>query len=107
MARKVKPPTRAENGRIKRGIAEDPDTFEWTDEDFARAKPASDVLPPRLYGAAVKRYRGQRGPQRAPVKKAVTLRVDPDILAHFKATGPGWQSRMNDALRRSIEQPAH
>ena len=103
MARKVIPPSRAENERINRGIAADPDTFEWTTEEFAEARPASEVLPRGLYEAAVKRRRGQRGPQKAPVKKAITLRIDPDILARYKATGPGWQSRMNDALRRSLE----
>ena len=103
MARKVIPPSRAENERINRGIAADPDTFEWTTEEFAKARPASEVLPRGLYEAAVKRRRGQRGPQKAPVKKAITLRIDPDILARYKATGPGWQSRMNEALRRSLE----
>jgi uncharacterized protein (DUF4415 family) len=103
MARKVIPPSRAENERINRGIAADPDTFEWTTEEFTEARPASEVLPRGLYEAAVKRRRGQRGPQKAPVKKAITLRIDPDILARYKATGPGWQSRMNEALRRSLE----
>ena len=60
-------------------------------------------LAARLYEAAVKRRRGQRGLQKAPIKKAITLRIDPDILARYKATGPGWQSRMNEALRRSLE----
>ena len=32
-------------------------------------------------------------------KQAVTVRYSPDVLAAFKATGPGWQARMNDALR--------
>src|SRR5260370_15265662 len=45
---------------------------------------------------------GQRGPQKTPVKQDIKLRIDPDILASFKATGPGWQSRMNDALRRAL-----
>jgi uncharacterized protein (DUF4415 family) len=105
MARKTKliPPTDEEEKRINRGIAADPDNPEWTDEDFARARPAKEVLPPALYEAAVKRRRGQRGPQKAPVKIAVTLRVDPDVLAHYKGTGRGWQGRMNAVLRRAIK----
>jgi uncharacterized protein (DUF4415 family) len=103
MARKLILPTKAEDERINRGIAADPDMPEWTSEDFAKARAASEVLPRGLYEAAVKRCRGQRGPQKAPVKKAITLRIDPDILARYKAMGPGWQSRMNEALRRSIE----
>lgn len=99
MARKVIPPTDAENKKINRGIALDSDNPEWTDDDFARARPAKDVLPPALYDALVKRSRGQRGPQKEPVKKPVTIRVDQDVLKSYKATGKGWQSRMNDALR--------
>jgi uncharacterized protein (DUF4415 family) len=102
MVSKVTPPTKTEDNRINRGIETDPDNPEWTRENFARARPAKDVLPPGLYQAAVKRYRGQRGPQKTPVKQDIKLRIDPDILASFKATGPGWQSRMNDALRRAL-----
>ena len=99
MARKLIPPTKAEDKKINRGIALDPDSPEWTDKDFARARPAKDVLPPALYDALVKRGRGQRGPQKTPVKKPVTIRVDQDVLKSYKATGKGWQSRMNDVLR--------
>ncbi|VTZ61784.1 BrnA antitoxin family protein [Sinorhizobium medicae] len=34
-------------------------------------------------------------------KKLLTLRLDPDVIDHFKATGDGWQSRMNEALRKA------
>jgi uncharacterized protein (DUF4415 family) len=102
MARKLIRPTRAEASQIDRGIAVDPDNPEWTDEDFAHARPAHEILPPQMYEAAVKRHRGQRGLQKRPIKKAVTLRLDPDVLAGYKADGPGWQSRMNEALRRAL-----
>ncbi len=51
-------------------------------------------------------YRGdtlvRRGRPPASVRKeAVSLRLDPDVLAHFRAKGPGWQSRINAALRRA------
>lgn len=39
-------------------------------------------------------------PMAAAPKEAISLRLDPDVLAHFRATGPGWQSRINDALRK-------
>ncbi len=39
-------------------------------------------------------------PRAAAPKEPVSLRLDPDILAHFRATGPGWQSRINTALRK-------
>jgi len=37
-----------------------------------------------------------------PIKKAVTLRVDADVLAWFKKPGPGYQTRMNRALRTAM-----
>jgi uncharacterized protein (DUF4415 family) len=34
-------------------------------------------------------------------KQATSLRLDPDVLDHYRATGPGWQSRINQALRKA------
>jgi uncharacterized protein (DUF4415 family) len=84
----------------------DEDNPEWTEDDFARARPAREVLPRALYDALTKKRRGQRGPQKAPTKVAVTLRVDRDVLERFKAKGPGWQSRMNEALGRAAKRQA-
>jgi uncharacterized protein (DUF4415 family) len=60
------------------------------------ARPAVDVQPDLVH-----RMRGQRGPQKAPTKQLVSLRLDPDVLEHFRSTGEGWQSRMNEALRQA------
>jgi uncharacterized protein (DUF4415 family) len=39
-------------------------------------------------------------------KQAISLRLEPDVLAKFRATGPGWQRRMNDVLKAAvIEKP--
>ena len=44
----------------------------------------------------------QRGRPKAPVTKiSTTLRLDPDVVERFKADGPGWQGRMNAALRKA------
>lgn len=40
-----------------------------------------------------------RGAQAAPTKQQVTLRLDRDVLAKFRETGPGWQARINAVLR--------
>jgi uncharacterized protein (DUF4415 family) len=101
MPRRHIPPTTAEDRRINRGIAHDPNTFEATAGDFARAKPAKEVLPANVYGAV--RRRGERGPQKAPKKVPVSLRVDQDVLDAYAATGKGYQSRMNEVLRRGVE----
>ncbi len=44
-------------------------------------------------------------PVSAQTKVSTTLRLDPDVTAAFKADGPGWQSRMNEALRRAAGLP--
>jgi uncharacterized protein (DUF4415 family) len=71
---------------------------EWTKEDFRRARPALEVLPKEVV-EAIRRYRGQRGPQKSPTKELISLRVDRDVVAAYRATGPGWQTRANEALR--------
>jgi uncharacterized protein (DUF4415 family) len=81
-------------------IAHGEDIPEWTSEDFARARPISDF--PELK-AMFERARGQRGPQKTPTKERVGLRLDPEVVAHFRATGPGWQSRINEILAKHVK----
>jgi uncharacterized protein (DUF4415 family) len=50
--------------------------------------------------------RGKRGPQKAPTKTLVSLRLSPEVLEHFKATGRGWQTRIDGALMESIRKRA-
>ena len=48
-----------------------------------------------------------RGRPKADVTKAaVSLRLDPDVIAHYRASGRGWQSRINDTLRKAAKLPA-
>jgi uncharacterized protein (DUF4415 family) len=82
----------------KRPTRPDADNPEWTDNDFRRARPALEMLPNAVVDA-IGRYRGQRGPQRASTKELISLRVDRDVVDAFRATGRGWQTRANDALR--------
>ncbi len=96
---KIRPISDDEEARIQAGIAADPDNPEWTEEDFARALPARDVLPPALY-AALTRQRKPASP--APELKRVSLRIDPKVIERFKSTGPGWQGRINDVLREAV-----
>ncbi len=35
-------------------------------------------------------------------KQAISIRLDRDVLAHFRKAGPGWQARINETLRRSM-----
>ncbi|MEI9964844.1 MAG: BrnA antitoxin family protein [Caulobacteraceae bacterium] len=43
-----------------------------------------------------------RGRQKAPVKRQVTIRLDADLVEHFRAEGRGWQTRLNSALRKAV-----
>lgn len=87
-----------EEAAIQAGIAADPDNPELTDEQLSNLRPAQEALPPELYAALAKRKPGQRGPGQRPPKVSLTLRLDPAVVEAFKATGPGWQTRMNDVL---------
>ncbi len=98
--RTVRMLTDEEEAAVQAGIAKDPDNPELTDEEIASLRPAREVLPPELY-AALTRRPGQRGPGRRPRKVPVTLRLDADVVDAFKADGEGWQTRMNDALRKA------
>lgn len=84
-------------------MASDPENPEWTEADFAAAK-GPEHLPPEL-AAAFPKTKAQRGRPAGTTtsnKTQVALRVDNDTLDRFKAAGPGWQSRMNEALRKAV-----
>jgi uncharacterized protein (DUF4415 family) len=74
---------------------------ELTKADFARAKPFAEVFPD--LAASIRKG---RGPNKAPTKKLVSLRLSPEVLEHFKATGDGWQSRIDETLRKVVKRKA-
>ena len=76
---------------------------EWTAAMIAKARPAKEVLP-KIFGArTAARMLKPRGRPKSPDSKvAISLRLAPDTLARWKATGPGWQTRMADVLRESV-----
>ena len=84
-------------GFEKKPVVFDDDNPEWTEEDFARARPISDF--PELAAALVKKPRGRPA---GSDKDRIAIRVDRDVLDRFKAGGPGWQSRINEALRKAV-----
>lgn len=79
----------------------DDDNPEWTAKEIREARPLLEVLPPEVV-EAIKRYRGQRGPQKNPTKELISLRLDREVLAALRATGLGWQTRANDTLRAAF-----
>jgi uncharacterized protein (DUF4415 family) len=72
---------------------------EWTQRDFAKGKPASEILPPGVM--AQFKPKGGR-PRSENPKEAVKLRIDADVLAKFRESGPGWQTRINGILRNAV-----
>lgn len=84
---------------IQRLIASDPDAPEATDEQLAQARPFADAFP--ALADKMRRNVGGR-PKADKTKVAVSIRLDPEVLEAFKAGGPGWQSRMNKALRKVV-----
>lgn len=95
---KLPPITDEEEARIQAGIAADPDNPEITPDQFAKAQPFAEAFPELAMA-----LRQSRGPQKAPTKQLVSLRLDQDVIERFKATGPGWQTRINEALRQVAE----
>lgn len=74
------------------------DNPEWTEDDVKQAKSFAEVFP--ALAESVRRSRGR--PPAEKTKRQVSLRIDDDIIERFKAGGPGWQSRINEALRKSV-----
>lgn len=100
--RKIVGVSDAEDVAINRAAASDPDTPELSDEQLARMRPARDVLPQILgpaNAAALLKKRGRPSIPESQRKVALNVRYDRDLVEAFKATGDGWQTRMNDALR--------
>ena len=78
-----------------RDLREVSDNPEWTKKDFAKAKPFAEALPE--LAASIRKG---RGPNKAPTKMLVSLRLSGKVLEAYKAKGPGWQSRNDADLRR-------
>ena len=85
---------------VKRAVRENP---EWTKATFAKARPAAEVLP-EIFGERIaKQLLKPRGrPKSGNARTAISIRLPPETLARWKATGPGWQTRMAETLTRTI-----
>ena len=80
----------------------DPDDApELTDDFFEQGewKIGEQPVSPHAGAAALRTALSAGGVQLQSTPQALTMRFDPEVIAAFKATGPGWQARMNDALK--------
>jgi uncharacterized protein (DUF4415 family) len=102
--RVVHRPDAEENAQINAGIAADPDARELDADWFKRARPAREVMPPEFFEAWDKLRRARGRPPLENPKIATAIRFDADVLAGLRATGKGWQTRVNDAMRQWLAQ---
>ncbi len=78
--RSIKLPTAEEEAAINAGITADPDTHELSDEEFKQLRPVGR-------------------PRALVVKERITIRLSRDVVEQFRASGDGWQTRMDAALK--------
>ena len=83
-------PTPAENAAITAAAMSDPDAVPFTDAEWVQVKPL------------VRRGR----PLGSGSKTQVTLRLDVEVVEKFRASGDGWQTRINDALKSWVRTHA-
>lgn len=93
MRRRLVRPTPEEDAAITAAAENDPDNPPLTDEEMRQMRPFAEVHPDLVR---------RRGPQKAPTKVPVTIRLDPDVVQRFKSGGPGWHARINLALRKAV-----
>jgi uncharacterized protein (DUF4415 family) len=93
-----RPLTDDEEAEIQKMIASDPDNPELTDEQLAQAKPFNEVFPELMEG--IRRARGR--PAVESPRQQISIRLDQEVIEGFKKTGKGWQSKVNDVLRKHL-----
>jgi len=89
--------------RATRRVWLDPDDApEWTQAQFDRAELArgGKVIAPAQ--GTLTRRRGR--PKKADAKVHIHIRLSPQVLGHFRSTGPGWQTRIDEVLRRWVQR---
>ena len=74
------------------------DNPEMTEAELQELRPFREVFPD--LAASIDRKLGR--PKAESPKKAISLRLDAEVIERFKAGGEGWQSRMNEALRKAV-----
>ncbi len=104
MARKLHMPTPEEDAEIQRGIEADDDSRELTEEELSRLRPAAEVLPEVVAAYKADRLKRRGRPRKTNPKVQVSIRYSQEVIAHFKATGKGWQTRMDEALKQWIAE---
>ncbi len=82
-----------------RQLLEEDDAPPWSDDVWARAELRDGD---HLIRAATGTLTNRGRPKSESPKRQVTLRLDSEILDHFRAGGRGWQGRINDVLKQAV-----
>ena len=72
-----------------------------TDDQLRQLKPVA-LTNPEIIEAFNRGDLKRRGPQKTPTKTLISIRYSPEVLDYFRATGPGWQTKMDEALKQWI-----
>jgi uncharacterized protein (DUF4415 family) len=75
----------------------------WVDSDDAPEITEEWIEEADLYNGE-KLVRRGRGPQQTPTKQAVSIRLSPEVLDYFRATGKGWQTRLDEVLKGYVRE---
>ena len=87
-----------EETAINVGIGRDPDCLEWTGEDFARMRPALEVVPDLVEDSLRRKCK-----ENPSGKSYTTVEIDNDLLQHFlDEAGQSWHVKLNDTLRKAV-----
>lgn len=89
------------NALVETEIIHDNDSPRTCEDDWAQAFVSHSST--ELHTEVSKR---KRSANKLPVKKQVAIRFDAEVLAYFRSTGKGWQTRMNDALKEWVKEHA-
>lgn len=76
----------------------------WTEEQLARAQLADGEKILRPDSGTLMRPRGR--PKKGNPKELVRIRLSPEVVRHFRATGKGWQTRIDEALKAIVPPPS-
>jgi len=119
--KKIRMPTDEEDAVLHAAALADPDNPPLDEAFWRNARPAREVLPPAVYAALTDKSKPatitlvtdeqdrarQKHTGRPPVanpKRPTTIRLSPEVIDAFRATGRGWQARIDALLREAVEQ---
>lgn len=80
-------------------------TTTWVDPDDAPELTDEFFKDAEVFHGDTFIRRGRGRPKAAVTKEQVTVRLDPDVLAKLRESGPGWQTRINGILRQAVGIP--